>query len=238
MKLENITIDREDATRRRYDDACGTAHGLELLGERWAMLVVRELLLGPRRFGDLKSDLPGISANVLIQRLEQLEAAGIVRRRVLPPPARARVYELTDWGYQAEPVIQSLGRWAARSPGHDPSLPLSGASLMLSFRTMFDPARAAGFDGRVAFRTGLWRFVVAVADGRLRSERSESAGADATVTGDARAVAGVVYGGVPLETMIASGGLTIDGDGALAERFVTLFTLPPKVDAPDRVAAR
>ncbi len=104
--------------------------------------MIRELLLGPKRFGDLKRDLPGISANVLTQRLESLEAAGLLRRRKLPPPAAVQVYELTPWGYQAEPIVIELGRWAARSPGHDPTLPLSATSLMLSFRTMFDPARA------------------------------------------------------------------------------------------------
>ena len=123
-------------SRRRYDDACGTAHALDLIGERWALLVMRELMLGPKRFGDIRADLPGISANTLTQRLEGLEASGLVVRRRLPPPASAQVYELTRWGYEAEPIVQTLGRWAARSPGHDPTLPLSGTSLMLSFRTM------------------------------------------------------------------------------------------------------
>src|SRR5881628_1732882 len=104
MKLGKIT--------RRYHDACGTAHALDLIGERWALLVMRELMLGPKRFSDLKGDLPGISANVLTQRLEGLETTGLVRRRRLPPPAAAQVYELTDWGYEAEPIVQELGRWA------------------------------------------------------------------------------------------------------------------------------
>ena len=134
MKLEKIT----KQSGRIYNDACGTAHGLELIGERWALLVVRELMLGPKRFGDLKADLLGISANVLTQRLERLEANGIVTRRKLPPPASVQVYDLTDWGREAEPIIMTLGRWAARSPGHDPTLPLSGVSMMLSLRTMID----------------------------------------------------------------------------------------------------
>ena len=103
---------------------------------------MRELMLGPKRFSDLRADLPGISANVLTQRLEGLEAAGVLVRRKLPPPASAQVYELTPWGYESEPIFQALGRWAARSPAHDPTLPLSAVSLLLSFRTMFDPARA------------------------------------------------------------------------------------------------
>lgn len=136
MKLSKVTENAAVITRRRYGDACGAAHALDLLGERWALLVMRELMFGPKRFGDLRADLPGISANVLTQRLEGLEAAGVLGRRKLPPPASAQVYELTPWGDESEPIFQTLGRWAARSPAHDPSLPISAASLMLSLRTV------------------------------------------------------------------------------------------------------
>ena len=115
MELEKITDSQDPPSRRRYDDACGTAHALDLIGERWALLVMRELMLGPKRFSDIRADLPGISANVLSQRLEGLEASGLVVRRRLPPPASAQVYELTEWGYEAEPIIQVMGRWATRS---------------------------------------------------------------------------------------------------------------------------
>src|SRR5919112_1219498 len=148
MKSQKITTSDSGPSRRRYDDACGAAHALDLIGERWALLVMRELMLGPKRFSDLKRDLPGISANVLTQRLEGLEAAGLLVRRRLPPPASTQVYELTPWGYEAEPIVQSLGKWAARSPAHDPTLPISATSIMLSFRTMFDPERAASFKAR------------------------------------------------------------------------------------------
>src|SRR5918997_4932868 len=136
MESQEVTKGRRDVQRGRYDDACGTAHALDLIGERWALLVMRELMLGPKRFSDIRADLPGISANVLTQRLEGLEAAGVLVKKRLPPPASAQVYELTPWGYEAEPIFQALGRWAARSPTHDPSLPLSSVSLLLSFRTM------------------------------------------------------------------------------------------------------
>src|SRR4028119_99945 len=136
MKLQKVTEASPGGAKRRYDDACGTAHALDLIGERWALLVMRELMMGPKRFSDLRSDLPGLSANVLTQRLEGLEAAGLLFRRKLPPPASAQVYELTPWGYEAEPIIQSLGRWAARSPAHDPRLPITARPLLLPFRTM------------------------------------------------------------------------------------------------------
>src|SRR3982751_5632879 len=116
MQLEKITKRRENREQKRFDDACGLAHAMELLGERWAMLVLRELAYGPRRFSELKADLHGISANVLTQRLTELESRGLLRKLRLPPPASVQVYEATDWGLEVIPVIASLGKWAARSP--------------------------------------------------------------------------------------------------------------------------
>ena len=219
----------EKTTKRSYDDACGAAHALDLVGERWALLVMRELMLGPRRFSDIRAGLPGISANVLTQRLEGLEAAGVLTKRRLPPPASAQVYELTPWGYEAEPIFQVLGRWAARSPTHDPTLPLSAASLMLSFRTMFDPARAAGEAAIVGLRLGDESYTVRVAGGQVTAERAEVGKADFTFAGPAPAIAAAVYGGVPFEAL--QDALTVAGDEALARRFVTWFPLPPKVRA-------
>ena len=113
---------------------------MELLGERWAMLVLRELAYGPRRFSELKADLLGISANVLTQRLGELEERGLVVKKKLPSPANVQGYEATEWGLEAEPIVQTLGRWAARSPRHDPTLPISGVSILLSVRTMYSSA--------------------------------------------------------------------------------------------------
>ena len=233
MKLKKITKEGDKAlspTRRRYDDACGTAHGLDLIGERWALLVMRELMLGPKRFSDLRSDLPGISANVLTQRLEGLEASGLLVRRRLPPPASSQVYELTEWGYEAEPIVQTLGRWAARSPDHDPSMQISPVSIMLSFRTMFDHERARGLEGKIGFRLGAETFLLQLQGDRMHVARGEIAGADTVFTGSAPALAAAVYGGVPFDALAAEGALTVEGDQALAKRFTTLFPLPPKVE--------
>lgn len=218
MKLSKIT---RPATRW-YDDACGTAHGLELIGERWALLIVRELMFGPRRFGDLRASLPGLSANVLTQRLEGLEAAGVVVKRRLPPPASVQVYDLTAWGREAEPVISELGRWAARSPAHDPTLPLSPVSMMLSFRTMFDAAKAGDARMTLGFRFGLDTFVVTVADGALGVRRTETDGAEVVVTASPEAVAAVVYGGAGMDD------LEIEGRRDVFDRFTGFFELPPK----------
>jgi len=169
--------------------------------------------------------LPGISANVLTQRLAELEERGLVRRRKLPPPASVQVYEATEWGLEAEPVLQELGRWAARSPRHDPSLGLSAVSLMLSFRTMIDPRRAEGLDARIGFRFGADEYVAELHDGRIEARRCEAQGADVVFVGTPPAVAGVVYGGAPLDSV------TVEGDLDLAQRFAGLFPLPPKVEA-------
>ena len=222
MQLEKTTKHRKGEGKRRYDDACGTAHGLELIGERWALLVLRELMLGPRRFSELKADLPGISPNVLAQRLGELEERGLVVRRKLAPPASVQVYEATEWGLEAEPIIQTLGRWAARSPAHDPTLPLSGVSILLSFRTMIVPERAQEIDARLGFRFGDDSYVGRLRGGRFDVERGDAGEADVTFTAEPTALAAVVYGGAPLET------LGVAGDVELARRFVTLFPLPPK----------
>ncbi|HKR25241.1 MAG TPA: winged helix-turn-helix transcriptional regulator [Allosphingosinicella sp.] len=219
---------RNGPSRRRYDDACGTAHALDLIGERWALLVLRELMLGPKRFRDIRADLPGISANTLTQRLEGLEAVGLVVRRRLPPPASAQVYALTPWGYEAEPIIQTMGRWATRSPAHDPTMPLSATSLMLSFRTMGDRERMRGLAARIGFVIGEETFLLRLADGRMNVERGPVEGADLVFTGPAPAIAGAVYGGVPLEALEVEGALRVEGDRALAGRFTTLFPLPAK----------
>jgi len=223
MELEKITKLRRSEEKRRYDDACGLAHALDLIGERWAMLVLRELAYGPRRFSELKADLPGISANVLTQRLAELERRGIVRKTRLPPPASVQVYEATDWGREAAPVIGALGKWAARSPLHDPTLPMSHSSVIMSFETLFSPERADDMDARVGFRFGGASYIVTVQDGRIAVERTEPVGCDVTFSGSSTDIAAVVHGGAPFDLV------SVEGDLDVARRFVTLFPLPTKV---------
>lgn len=225
MQLEKMTEKGRGVAKRGYSDACGTAHGLELVGDRWALLIMRELMLGPRRFSDLRRDLPGISANVLAQRLDELEARGLLARVRLPPPAARDAYQATAWGLELEPVILALGRFAARSPGHDPTLPLSPVSLMLSFRTMLDEKRARGFDGRVGLRLGEETFIARVRKERIRVARAPLDQVHATIGGAPEEVAAVTYGGAPSDTLM------FEGDADLARRFLTLFALPPKVHA-------
>ena len=232
MELENLTESLHGPPRRRYEDGCGTAHALELIGERWSLLVMRELMLGPKRFSDIRADLPGISANTLTQRLESLEKAGIVLREKLPPPASGQVYGLTEWGYQTLPVMGALGRWAVRSPDHDPSQHFSAVSLMLSFMAMNQPGLSQGLDATLGFRLGRENYVLTLRKGAIRAVRGEPAGTDVIFEGAPGAVAAAVYGGVPLAELEAAGALRIEGDRRVAERFVTLFPLPPKAPRP------
>ncbi|THD37339.1 MAG: transcriptional regulator [Sphingomonas sp.] len=226
MKLEKITGLEKTAQRRWYDDACGTALALEFVGERWALLIIRELMFGPRRFGEIRSNLPGISANVLTQRLESLEEAGIVVRRRLPSPANVQAYDLTDWGREAEVAIREMGRWAARSPRHDPFAFMSTASAMISLRTLIDAERAATTPMVVAFEFPNDAFVARVGEGGIAIARSETRDADLTLTGDTMAMRRTIYG---KEGFNGDGLLTLAGDPALAQRFVDLFALPEKI---------
>jgi DNA-binding HxlR family transcriptional regulator len=196
---------------------------MELLGERWAMLVLRELAYGPRRFSELKADLVGISANVLTQRLTELESRRLVRRTRRPPPASVQVYEATEWGLEAVPLIAHLGRWAARSPWHDPTLQMSHVSVIMSLQTLISPALADGLDARIGFQFGDTSYVVTLRDGRLDVERAAPENCDVLFTGRPSDVAAVIHGGAPFDL------ISVEGDLALAKRFVKLFPLPPKI---------
>lgn len=222
MKLEKVT----EVKPRWYDDACGTALALEFVGERWSLLVMRELVYGPRRFGEIRANLPGISANVLTQRLESLEAAGILVRRRLPSPANVQVYDLTDWGRDAAPLIRDLGRWAARSPRHDPMLFMSAASMMMSFDALMDREQARDVRVAVACRFPDDAFVAEVDDGRLTVRRGDEGAVDATFSGDTMAMRVTVYGKLPFGE---PGGATVTGDLEAAQHFVDLFRLPEKI---------
>lgn len=229
MKLEKITERSGARDKRWYDDACGTALGMELVGERWSLLIVRELLLGPRRFGELRDGLPGISANVLTQRLESLAAAGIVTRQKLPPPASVQVYALTPWGRECEPIVLGIGRWALRSPMHDPTLNFSAVSLMLSLKMLIVAERIGDFGAMIGFVFGEETYVARIADGAITVARGDIAGADAILASAPGALLPLFYGGLPLAQAEAACGVVLSGDRVAAERFSGLFALPSKI---------
>jgi DNA-binding HxlR family transcriptional regulator len=169
---------------RSYGDPCGVARALDRVGERWALLVVRELLLGPKRFTDLRAGIPHVAPDVLSQRLRELARSGVVRRAKLPPPAASRVYELTERGMELEPVVLALGRWGSRESFPDSDMPLGVDAFAIALKTVFDPARADGRALSVELRLDEQPFRATVASGRLEIVR----GSAAVVEGDRQAL--------------------------------------------------
>lgn len=210
---------------RTYADACGIARALDVVGERWALLVIRELVLGPKRFTDLRTGLPTASPNVLSQRLRELEFAGVISRRRLPPPAASWVYELTAWGRELEPVLLGLGRWGTRV-ALQPDAPLGVDAFALALESVFDPGAAGDLRTEVALRIGADRFEVGVADGRLSLRRGEPAAPDAVVEGDVATLTTLAFGGGDLDAAVAAGTVTVAGDRAAVRRLLRAFPLP------------
>ena len=223
---------------RTYGDGCAIAQALDLVGERWALLVVRELLLGPKRYTDLRRGLPTASPNVLSQRLGELERAGVIVRRRLPPPAGSRVYELTEWGRALEDTVLSLGHWAVLSPSGLPSnAPVGVDSTILALRSRFDAGAARGLRARYALTLGEDRFRVEVAKGAIDLARGDAHEVDASIATDPDTLVGVLWGGQSLSKAERSRKMTIEGDKTAVERFVRLFPVPERA-AAGRAAQR
>jgi DNA-binding HxlR family transcriptional regulator len=217
-----------DKPRRTYGDSCGIARALDLVGERWALLVLRELLLGPKRFTDLRSALPGVSPDVLAQRLRELERAGVLVRRRLAPPAAARVYELTEWGSELEPALVALGRWGSRAALPDDPPQLSPDALAVALESMFDPGAAGPLEGGYRLELGEHLFTVSVAGGAIKVRRPHSAGPAPrlTIITDPGTLTAALWHGLDVDQAIRSGALTIDGPRRELARFLKLFAEP------------
>jgi DNA-binding HxlR family transcriptional regulator len=207
------------ATNRRYGDGCAIATALDHVGERWALLVVRELLLGPKRFTDLQDGLPGAGSKVLAQRLRELDSAGVVRRRTLPPPASSQVYELTEWGARLDAVVVALGRWGADAP--EPSEDHVGAdSAMIRLRSLFSPQPERPWTATYEMRLGRYRFTTRVADGQLvdmsRGEPHDRP--DTIVDTDPDTLNRILGVDRALTKAINDGRLTLTGDDQAGQR--------------------
>jgi DNA-binding HxlR family transcriptional regulator len=211
---------------RSYEDPCGIARALDAVGERWALLVVRELVLGPKRFTDLQAGLPRVSPDVLTQRLRDLEAAGVVARGSLPPPAASRVYQLTDRGRELEPVLHALGRWGSRAPLPEAGPPLGTDAAMVALPTLFSAERAADHEITCELRLGGEPFAAVVKGGRLDLARGAAAAPDAVITTTPAALAATLWHGRSLRDAIGAGDATVQGSRRAAERFVGMFPLP------------
>jgi DNA-binding HxlR family transcriptional regulator/putative sterol carrier protein len=215
--------------KRSYGEACGIPRALDRVGERWALMVVRELLLGPKRFTDLREGLPHMSADMLAQRLRELEEHGIVERRTLPPPAASKVYELTAWGRELEAVLIALGRWGARAPlSDDEQGCMSLDSHIVSLQTLFDADAAGDFAPVVELRLGEHVFTLAVVGGALEARRgpAHEPKPDIVVATDPCTLLALTHRELDLPDAIAAGHATVTGDKRAARRFLRLFPLP------------
>jgi DNA-binding HxlR family transcriptional regulator len=216
--------------KRTYGDSCGIARALDIVGERWALLVVRELLLGPKRFTDLRAGLPRVGPDMLAARLRELEEAGVVRRGALPPPAASKIYELTGWGAELAPALLALGRWGSRAPLADPPPPLGVDAAVIALQTTFDPDAAGWMDATYELTLGGDQtFTLEVAAGRLELTRGDApAGVTpvASITTDTATLAAVAGHGHPIERAVAGGALRIQGDAEAAANFFGLFAPP------------
>jgi DNA-binding HxlR family transcriptional regulator len=220
------------ATMRTYGDGCGIAHALDLVGERWALLVIRELLLGPKRFKDLRAGLPSASTNVLSQRLRELEDAAIIRRRTLPPPAGSSVYELTERGRELKPIVISLGTWAVRSPSFPEGAPVGTDSVIIALGTFFDADAAGDLSAVYELRFGDDTFHAAIDGGEIELDRSPAEDADAIIETDPGTFSAVVWKGRDLGEALRAGELAIEGDRRSVERLLGLFPQPAPAASP------
>jgi DNA-binding HxlR family transcriptional regulator/putative sterol carrier protein len=196
---------------RTYGDPCGVARSLDVVGQRWALLIVRELLLGPKRFSDLLDGLADASPNVVSQRLRELVQCGVVHRRALGPPTRIHLYELTQWGYQLEPAILHLGRWGSQAP-----MPQGGTlgidSLVLSLQAAFDPSRSQDAKATYQLHIDDHVFVLELANGAVAARRGSAPNPDATITTGRQALTAAVHGKRTLADVFRTGDLKVDGD--------------------------
>jgi len=221
------------ADKRTYRDSCGIARALDLVGDRWALLVVRELIHGPKRFGDLLEALPCVSSDILTQRLRDLEAGGVLVRRKLPPPAGSRVYQLTERGLELEPVLIALGRWGGREPLTSAHGPLTPDAFTTALATLFDPEAAKGLSGAWQLNFDDNPFFVEVDDGQLKIARGEGTEPDAEISTSTGTLALVLWHGASLAEAERDGAATVKGPRREVRRLVKLFPPPQPVGPKD-----
>lgn len=196
------------ATTRSYADGCGIARALDVVGERWALLVVRELLLGPQRFSELRRALPAASSNLVADRLRELQSRGVISRHRLPPPAASQIYELTEWGQQLEPIVLALGQWGLRVP-LPPDPTLSATSILLYLRSTIDPGERTY---RVQLDDRVW--TVRAEAGEVVVEPGEPADPDGSIRTDPATLNALLADPAALREAVAAGRVELGGDAA------------------------
>jgi DNA-binding HxlR family transcriptional regulator len=219
------------AMSKRYDQYCPVCHALGLIGERWSLLIVRELLRGPKRYTDLVEGLPGIGTNILAARLRELEEGGIVRKRKLPPPAASTVYELTEYGAQLEEPLYALARWGARSlhpPG--PKDDFYDGWGHNAFAALLDPSAARGLTEAYVLRVGKDAYTLRLDDGRLEVEEGAADAPDLDAELDRKTLFELASGRLlPGDALAADAVKLHAGDAETLERFFRIFSFAPRV---------
>jgi DNA-binding HxlR family transcriptional regulator len=215
-----------------YEQYCPLAHALGVVGERWTLLVVRELLHGPKRYTDLACGLPGIGTNVLASRLRDLEQFGVVRKRKLPPPAASTVYELTEYGLELQEVMHALARWGARSLGpplpEDELYPEWGVNALPA---LFNAEAARGLTETYVFAVGSDTFTARIENGDLHACVEAAENADLRVETDMDTFFGLASGDLSPSDAVATGRVKIEGDPAVLERCFNVLSLAPRQPA-------
>ena len=215
-------------TSRSYGQYCGLARAAELIGERWAPLVLRDLLLGPKRFTDLRQGLPNIPSNILSARLKELEQAGVVQRRLLPRPATAVVYELTPYGRELEPILHALGGWGLQALGEPrPGDIINQDSLSLALQGAFQPAAARGHRALYEVRVKPAVVHADIVEGKLQVGFGPATKPDLTIETDLTFRL-LLSGEVSPQELLKSGKLRLTGDRSLLKRFLDTFQLPAR----------
>ncbi|MGR3314086.1 winged helix-turn-helix transcriptional regulator [Roseovarius indicus] len=204
--------------RLRYDEGCLAAHALNLIGDRWALLVVRELMFAPKRFQMIRAGVPGITPSVLTGRLAQLVEAGVVVH-----DDRLGIYSLTDAGRGLLPVLEALCRWALMVPGHDPKRFISPSALMISMGVNLLPEKAE--DAAAGFDFGSEAFEMRVVGGEVVTTPVVTPEAPFVLSGNGNGMASAVYGRLPLAELVEAGRVSVAGDVAAAQQFVGMFGL-------------
>jgi DNA-binding HxlR family transcriptional regulator len=213
-------------TKRSFDQYCPIARSLEVVGERWSLLIVRELMLGPKRYTDLRRALPGMWTNLLANRLAQLEAAGVVIRRVLPPPAARTVYDLTERGRQLEDVLFALGRWGfPLLPRTRPKVVPASSAVLIGLRAWFDPNAATGLEETYELRMGGSIYAAEVRDGRLGIRFGVPEEPAATLTADPGTLLDIRLGRISLERAQKRRAISFGGSKPAIRRLRRAFAL-------------
>ena len=217
---------------RSYNQYCGLAYALDIVGERWTLLIVRELIAGPRRFTDLLEGLPSISTNLLSERLKELERQGLLRRRVLPPPAASSVYELTALGQALEKTLLELGKWGSQFVPASPegATVLHVSSYALTLKTFFRPKKAQGLNETYELHIDTEVLQVQINDGELHIQQGEALKADVVFHTDMPSYLGLLSGEIEPGEAIQQGLIRIEGDPKALRRFLKVCGLPSAVE--------